>query len=161
MLRLKNISKDYYGAALLLVMGTGVLVLGMDYRMGSLSRMGAGFIPVVLGALMMLVAIAIAVTATPAGAPAAAGAHGGHGGASTGPEWRGWGCIIAGVIAFVVIGQYGGLIPATFASVFISAMGDRLNTVKSAAMLGVIMVVFGVIVFHFGLSLQLPLFHWN
>ena len=164
MLRIKNISKDYFGAALLLVLGTGVLVLGLDYRMGSLSRMGAGFIPVVLGTLMVLVAIAIAVTAAPAGQAPAAGAHGGHGGpegAATGPEWRGWGCILAGVVAFVVFGQYGGLVPASFASVFIAALGDRNNTWKNAAMVATVMVAFGVLVFHFGLSLQLPLFRWN
>ena len=166
MLRLKNISKDYFGAVLLLVLGTGVLVLGLDYRMGSLSRMGAGFIPVVLGTLMIAVAVAIAVTAAPAGQAAGAGAHGGHGGgdqegAATGPEYRGWGCILGGVVAFVVFGEYGGLVPATFVSVFIAAMGDRNNTWKNAALVASVMVAFGVIVFHFGLSLQLPLFHWN
>ena len=76
-------------------------------------------------------------------------------------EWRGWGCILAGVVAFVVFGQYGGLVPASFASVFIAALGDRNNTWKNAAMVAAVMVAFGVLVFHFGLSLQLPLFRWN
>ena len=62
---------------------------------------------------------------------------------------------------FVLLGAYGGLVPATFASVFIAAMGDRKNTWKSAALLGVVMVVFGVIVFHYGLRVQLPLFAWG
>jgi hypothetical protein len=51
-------------------------------------------------------------------------------------------------------------LPATFASVFISAMGDRNNTFKGAALLGAILTLFCLIVFHYGLSLQLPLFQW-
>ncbi|MEJ0045599.1 MAG: hypothetical protein WDN04_05275 [Rhodospirillales bacterium] len=43
------------------------------------------------------------------------------------PEWRGWICIVASVLAFVVLGKYGGLLPATFAIVFIAALGDRDN----------------------------------
>ena len=77
------------------------------------------------------------------------------------PDWRGWACILGGVIAFVVLGAYGGLMPATFASVFIAAMGDRQNTVKGAAILSAVLTVFCLVVFHFGLSLQLPLFQWG
>ena len=62
---------------------------------------------------------------------------------------------------FVVLGEYGGLVPATFASVFISALGDRTSTVKTTVFLSTILTVFCVIVFHYGLSLQLPLFHWG
>ena len=65
------------------------------------------------------------------------------------------------MLAFVVLGQWGGLVPATFASVFVSAMGERENTVKGAALLSAVLTVFCVIVFHFGLTLQLPLFQWG
>lgn len=159
MLRRKAIGRDHYGAALLIALGLVVLILGVGYRMGTLNRMGAGYIPVVLGVLMILVGIAIGVTATPAGdEPANPQTHAAHPG---GPEWRGWLCIFGGVLAFVVLGEYGGLVPATFASVFISAMGDKQSSVKNSALLGAIVVVFCVIVFHYGLTLQLPLFHWG
>ena len=160
MRRPKNLGKDHYGALLLLVLGSAVLALGLSYRMGSLNRMGAGFIPVVLGVLMVMVGIAIGVTAAPAGQEKIAHPLPGDG-TRTGPEWRGWLCILGGVLAFVVLGEHGGLLPATFASVFISAMGDRNNTVKGAALLGAILTVFCLIVFHYGLSLQLPLFQWH
>ena len=160
MRRPKNLGKDHYGALLLLVLGGAVFALGLGYKMGSLNRMGAGFIPVVLGALMVMVGIAIGVTAAPPGQETIAHPLPGDG-THTGPEWRGWLCILGGVIAFVVLGEHGGLLPATFASVFISAMGDRNNTVKGAALLGAILTVFCLIVFHYGLSLQLPLFQWH
>ena len=160
MSRFKALSKDHMGSALLIALGIGVLGLGVSYRMGTLNRMGAGFIPVVLGALLILVGLAIGLTAAPAGRETPSSGHG-HGAAATGPEWRGWLCILGGVVSFVVLGQFGGLVPATFASVFISAMGDRQSTVKAAALLATIIDVFGVIIFHYGLSLQLPLFHWG
>jgi len=159
MSRFKALGKDHKGSLLLIALGIGVLALGVTYRMGTLNRMGAGFIPVVLGALLILVGLAIGVTAAPAGSEAPS--TNAHGAVTAGPEWRGWSCILGGVVAFVVFGAYGGLVPATFAAVFISALGDRQSTLKTAAALAAIVDVFGVIVFHFGLHLQLPLFQWG
>jgi Tripartite tricarboxylate transporter TctB family len=167
MLQPKSWGKDHYGAALLIVLGMAVLAVGWGYRTGSLNRMGAGFIPVVLGVLLVVIGLAIGLTAAPvgrdAGAPSSGSlvpplpGDGGHGA----PEWRGWGCILGGVLAFVLLGRYGGLVPATFASVFIAALGDRNNTYRGAAALGAVLSVFCVIVFHYGLNLQLPLFQWG
>ena len=154
----KALSKDHVGSAILVAMGIGVLGLGVTYRIGTLNRMGAGFIPVVLGVLMILVGLAIALTSTPADQNKPS--TNAHGAVAAGPEWRGWSCILGGVVAFVVLGEFGGLVPATFAAVFISAMGDRQSTVKTSAALAAIIDVFGVIVFHYGLHLQLPLFQW-
>ena len=77
------------------------------------------------------------------------------------PDWRGWGCIIGGLLAFIALGKFGGLVPATLALVFISAMGDRQHTVKSAALLSVGVTLLGLAVFSWGLQLQFPLFRWG
>lgn len=158
--RLGKLGKDHYGALLLLAIGAVVVAMGLGYRMGTLNRMGAGFIPVVLGVLLMLVGAVLGATAAAPGRENVAHPLPGDG-THKGPEWRGWLCILGGVAAFVVIGDRGGLLPATFASVFISAMGDRNNTLKAAALLGAVLTLFCLIVFHYGLSLQLPLFQWN
>jgi len=158
MSRFKLLGKDHLGAVLLVLLGAGILAMGLGYKMGNLNRMGAGFIPVVLGVLMMLVGLAIGVTAEPPGQGQMVNPLPGHG---NGIDVRGWLCILSGVISFVVLGEYGGLVPAAFASVFISAMGDRKSTVKTSAALGAALTVFCVVVFHYGLSLQLPLFHWG
>jgi hypothetical protein len=49
-------------------------------------------------------------------------------------------------------------VPATFAIVFISALGDKMNTLKSAAILGAGVVVVAVVVFWWALQMQIPLF---
>lgn len=64
-------------------------------------------------------------------------------------------------MAFILIGKFGGLVPATFALVFISAMGDRQHTVRSAALLAVGVTLLGVAVFSWALQLQFPLFRWG
>jgi hypothetical protein len=77
------------------------------------------------------------------------------------PEWRGWFCIGASIVAFVALGKYGGLLPATFAIVFISALGDRQNTVASVAVLALACAVVCVVVFWWALQIQFPLFQWG
>ncbi len=159
--RLKGLGKDHIGGLLLIALGAAVLALGLSYRMGDLNRMGAGFVPVVLGIMMILVGVAIAVTAAPAGKRKMVNPLPGHGAHGNGIDSRGWLCILGGVAAFVGLGFYGGLMPATFASVFVSAMGDRNNTFKHAAVLAAVLTVFCLVVFHYGLRLQLPLFQWG
>ncbi|MCR2752415.1 tripartite tricarboxylate transporter TctB family protein, partial [Salmonella enterica] len=63
------------------------------------------------------------------------------------PDFRGSACILLGTLAFLLLGHYGGLLPATFAIVFISALGDRKNTVKQAFVLSLGMSVIAVVVF--------------
>ncbi|HWH80947.1 MAG TPA: tripartite tricarboxylate transporter TctB family protein [Burkholderiaceae bacterium] len=156
----RNLGKDHLGALLLLALGAGVFALGLGYRMGNLNRMGAGFIPVVLGVLMMAVGVAIGVTAAPPGRREMVNPLPGHGAHASAVDWRGWGCILGGVAGFVVLGEHGGLLPATFASVFVSAMGDRTATWKGSALLAAGATLFCLVVFHYGLNLQLPLFQW-
>ena len=154
-------TKDHVGGALLVATGAAVVVAGVGYGMGTLRQMGSGFFPVVLGVLMALVGVALLATASRASdaartEPAAETAH------LAGPamQWRGWLCILGGVLSFVVLGTHGGLVPASFAAVFVAALGDRGNSVRAAASLAALMTALGVVVFHFGLHLLLPLFTW-
>jgi hypothetical protein len=158
---MNKLTKDHAGGALLVVTGAAVVIAGIGYGTGTLRRMGSGFLPVVLGILMAAIGVVLLASArrAPAGATLEAPAGMAH---LAGPvvQWRGWLCIIAGVLSFVVLGQHGGLVPASFVSVFVAALGDRGNTWRAAAGLAALMTVSGVVVFHFGLHLLLPLFTW-
>ena len=154
MKRLINKSnRDYYGGALMFLIGLGAILQGRTYSMGTLSRMGPGFFPVSLGVILALAGAAIALSARFAEREAEEKA--------LPPEWRGWFCISLSIVAFVVLGKYGGLVPATFAIVFISALGDRQNTIKSALVLAVAIVAICLIVFWWALQMQFPLFGWG
>jgi hypothetical protein len=146
-------SKDYYGGALMILLGLGAVLAGLGYKVGTLGRMGAGFFPAAVGAILAVVGLLIAARADRGVRP---GAH-----ARSPAQWRGWTCISLGILAFVVLGEYGGLVPATFAIVFISALGDRENTARSAALLALAMVAICVLVFWWALNIQFPLFRWG
>lgn len=156
MTKWREMRKDHVAAVLLIAIGVAVFAIGVRYRMGTLVHMGAGYIPVVLGVIMTSVGLLLGILAK-AGTPQEVAEQK----LRKPPDARGVLCILLAIVAFVVLGAYGGLIPATFASVFIAALGDRHNTWRSASLLAVTMVVFGVIVFHFGLRVQLALFKWG
>jgi len=152
-----SFSKDYYAGALMVVIGLSAAYAGMSYDIGTLTSMGAGFFPVAVGVLLALVGILIATMAKdlPEPDPHPADAH------SRLPDLRGAVCIIAGTLAFIFIGKYGGLLPATFAIVFISALGDRSNTLFRAAALSIVMCAIALVVFSWALKLQLAPFAWG
>jgi hypothetical protein len=154
--------KDYYGGTLLIVIGLAAVYAGIGYRVGELAHMGPGFFPVALGALLALTGLLIAVSARgdkpSEGVSEEAVSHGHPGGM---PDIRGGICIILGILAFLLFGEYGGLLPATFAIVFISALGDRDNTLTEALLLSLAMCFIAVVVFWWALKLQLPLFQWG
>ncbi len=51
--------------------------------------------------------------------------------------------------------------PATFACVFVAAMGDRTMTYKAAALLSAFITVFGVGLFHYVLQVPMPVLEWR
>ena len=74
------------------------------------------------------------------------------------PDLRGISCIVASIVGFILIGHNFGLLPATFASVFIAAIGDRTASLREAVLLALLMCALAVGLFHFVLHIQFPLF---
>lgn len=147
--------QERWAGGLLIVLGLATFWQATTYNLGTLSSMGPGMFPAILGVLLVLLGImtlgAAAVSAEDSEEEEDMGK----------PEWRGWGCIIGGVLAFILIGRYGGLVPATFTLVFISALGDRTHTLRSALLLAAFVTVIGIVIFSWGLSLQFPMFRWG
>ncbi len=146
-----KLKRDYYAGALMLLIGVGAAVTGTGYKFGTLARMGPGFMPVMLGIVLAFLGILIAGTAL---------------GPSEDddkkflpddPQWFGWFCILAGPVLFIVLGLYLGMIPAVFACVFVCALGDNTATYKSSLILAAGITVFGVLLFHYLLSIPFPL----
>ena len=148
-----GLNKDYAGGALIFALGIAAVVEGRTYGVGTLGNMGAGYFPVAVGVMLSLTGVVIvgmAALRTTA-----------HRAAAPRPEWRGWILIAASMIAFVVLGTYGGLVPAAFAIVFIAALGDRHNRLSQALILSLSMLVVCIVVFWWALAIQLPLFQWG
>jgi len=147
--------RDFYAGGLMILFGLVMALKGPSYRLGTLMHMGPGFLPTVLGVILISLGIAIAgsAVATPEGE--------GEDLLPEHREWWAWGCILASPLAFMLFGAYGGMIPGTFACVFVAAMGDREATLKSAVVLAALVTVFGVGLFSYILQIPMPVLAWR
>lgn len=149
----RGLQRDHAAGLLIGVLGVGVLLQASSYDLGTLAHVGPGFLPMVLGVLLTGIGALIALGA---GSDEEGASVSGHEHAQAGPSARGWVCIVASVLLFVGLAQYAGLAPAIFACVFVAALGDRNARPLSTLILAAGMTAFGVIVFHYGLGVQLP-----
>lgn len=147
--------RDYYAGGLMSLIGVGVILEARRYTLGTLFHMGPGFFPIILGVTLTLVGILIA------GLAAASPANEEDLLRLPNPQWRAWFCILAGPILFIVLGTYGGLVPATFACVFVSALGDRESTLRTSFILATGITIFGVLLFSYLLQVSMPLWRWG
>ncbi|MGI4954017.1 MAG: tripartite tricarboxylate transporter TctB family protein [Janthinobacterium lividum] len=145
--------RQYLSGGLVTLLGLAVTLEARSFGLGTMARTGPGFFPLVLGGALTLVGVLIALTPD-----TEADTEAGHGFGR--PDWRGWGCILAGVLAFIVLGEEFGLAPASFACVFIAAWGDRGATLRGSLLLAAAATVVAAVVFAWALKFQLPLFRW-
>jgi hypothetical protein len=146
--------RDYYAGALMVLIGLVAANDGRNYAMGTLRQMGPGYFPVALGILLIFLGILIAGTASTGGGESeeAALPH---------SEWRGWICIIAGPVLFIILGSFTGMALAIFACVFVAALGDRQTTLRGATILAACVTVFGVLLFSYLLKIPMPIIKWG
>jgi putative Ca2+/H+ antiporter (TMEM165/GDT1 family) len=150
--------RDFYAGGLMVLLGLFIALKGSTYRPGTLMHMGPGFLPTALGVLLVLLGIAIAGVAVK---PAEDGQQEeSQRILPENPEWWGWFCILMSPVLFIFFGRYFGMIPGTFACVFIAALGDRNATWKSTIILSTVVTVFGVGLFSYFLQVPMPILTW-
>jgi putative Ca2+/H+ antiporter (TMEM165/GDT1 family) len=146
--------RDFYAGGLMILLGLGIALKGATYRSGTLMHMGPGFLPTALGILLVLIGIAIGATALgPSEEDQAI--------LPPNPQWWAWFCILMSPILFILFGRYFGMIPGTFACVFIAALGDRNRTWKSTIILATVVTAFGVGLFSYFLQVPMPILTWG
>lgn len=144
---------DYYAGALCAIIGAGAALMSWQYRVGTLTSMGPGFFPVMLGVLLAVLGVMIAMSAsdTPdATSPA-------HGPEKVGWDIRGWACIIGAPLMFILLADTVGFLPAAFFAVLISAFGDKTATLKASVLLASGMTAFAIILFVYILHVEIPI----
>ncbi len=146
--------RDFYAGGLVTLLGAVTTLDSTTYNLGTLTHMGPGMFPLMLGVVMTFLGILILGTAlvTPLGEDESI--------LPKNKEWLGWTCILAGPALFIVFGEYFGMVPAIFACVFVSSFGDRTATLKGSFLLAAGMAVFGALLFSYLLHIPFPLFRW-
>src|SRR5665213_1283293 len=85
---------------MMLVLGVGAAVIGSGYKVGTLARMGPGFMPVILGVALAFMGLLIAGTALVSSEPDDTKFM------PDNPQWFGWFCILAGPVLFIIPVSY-------------------------------------------------------
>lgn len=129
----------------LALLGVAGIVIGLDYDLGSARRMGPGFFPVVLSALLMLLALvecAACLMKPEAAQPV---------------DLRPMLAVLAAVAGFCIGMAFFGLIPAFFLTIWLATLSERGYGVLPAMVLAAVMCVVAWALFDQLLGMPIPL----
>jgi uncharacterized membrane protein len=140
-------NKDFLAGLLFLVLGVLTIFFARDYPIGVAARMGPGYFPTVLGAILCLFGIYIMLRGLRAGEPVR-GAWG----------WRPLALITLSIVTFGATMEKLGLVPALFILFLVAALAGREFRLREVLVLAAVMSAFAAAVFVYGLKLPYPLF---
>lgn len=144
-----NASRNDLAAGAMFVAFGGYFALeAMNYEFGTPLRMGPGFMPIVLGGI--LIALGIAVAAKGWGKP--------DEGLPPPWPWRGALLILGTIVFFAATIRGLGFVPVVLISGFATAMSSRRNTMLSALVITVGLCLICMLIFVIGLGLIVPWF---
>ena len=140
-------NKDFWAGLLLIAVGTLAVAIAQDYPLGTARRMGPGYFPIALGALLVLFGIYVLVK----------GLRGG------GRIEAGWSlrALIVLPLALALFGflmSRAGFVPALVVLVFASAAAGSEFKLLEIVALTVVLTALSTAVFVWGLGLPYPLF---
>ena len=141
-------TKDLVSGGIFVAAGAYFALEALNYEVGTAFRMGPGFMPLFLGAV--LAALGLAVAASGWKKPDAE--------AMLAPSWRGIALIIGVVVFFGATIRGLGFVPVVLVTAFAAAMASRLNSPVFALLLAVTLTVMCTLIFVVGLGMTVPWF---
>lgn len=145
-MRIRN-HRDFWTGIMFLVLGVLFVVFSQAYQLGTPARMGPGFFPTMLGALMALLGAAIVWQSVAAGSrEERVGSIG----------WRELFLILVSVAVFAVALPWLGSVIAIALLIGISAVASHEFSWKETAISIVVLLIMSELVFVKGLELQFP-----
>ena len=139
-------SKDLWAGVMLIVTGAVAILIARDYPFGNSLRMGPGYFPIVLGALLIVFGLVIASSGLRAGERIE-------------PNWSPRALIMLPLsfVLFGVLMDRAGFIPALVVLIVGAASAGTDFRPAEIALLTVVLTVFSVALFIWGLGLPYPL----
>lgn len=145
---------DVVAGALFVVIGLAFAIGALGYQLGTAVRMGPGYVPLVLGAVLTGLGVALVATGLirrdrPVDEDAEARGD---------IPWRAIALILAAVIIFGAGIEPLGVVPILLITTFVAAIADRRTSLRDAALISVGLTALCVLVFVVLLQLRLPVF---
>lgn len=139
-------NKDFLAGLLFILIGCLAIAVARNYPFGTTMRMGSGYFPTVLGAILILLGGWVAARGLRSGVQL----EGQWG-------WRPLGLVALSIVLFGLIMPRFGLIPALVALVFVSALAGREFRFKEVLVLTVIVSAIAAILLLYVLKMPYPL----
>lgn len=140
---------DAIGGVLLVAGGAWFALYALNYDMGTARRMGPAYFPFGIGCMVTLMGFACILDAMR------------KAGSLPRVEWRAFATICGAVLAFALIIERFGLVPATVALVLISALAEDKPRVLATIILAAALCLVGVAIFSWGLGIPMPVLRWG
>jgi hypothetical protein len=128
--------------------GLFILIESRSYSTGTLTNMGPGYFPMILGGIMILLALIMILGARTSESPVSVESG----------QLRGMAFLAAAFLAFAFTIESLGLMVAVTAAVFLAALANRRTPLLTALILAVATAVVSALLFRVGLGLQIKAF---
>jgi hypothetical protein len=138
--------KDFWAGVLYMAFGIAAIGIALDYPLGTANRMGPGYFPRGLGTLMIVLGLILVLRSFKLkGEPIRF------------PSFKPLLIVLGSVVLFGLVAPKGGLVLATIVLIIASSTASHEFRWKEAVIASLILAVFTVIAFAYGLKLQLPI----
>lgn len=138
-----KLSKDLLAGLIFIAFGVAFGYASLNYQIGTAFRMGPGYFPLVLSAIIVLLGIVIMAPAM------------------TGLPWRGLVLIIGALIFFGLTVRGLGLAPSLFVTALMSAFASRQTGPVGAVLIAAFLTAVSMLIFVWALGLPLrPIGPW-
>lgn len=137
--------KDFWAGVLFIVLGGGAVLIALDYAMGTAGRMGPGYFPRSLGGLLATLGLFLVIRSLRIDGERIAF-----------PTFKPLVIVLGSVLLFGLVLNHVGLVIATMLLVVASSFASHEFSWRWAIGSAVVMAVFVVIAFRYGLAIQIP-----
>ena len=145
-MRIRN-HRDFWSGLLFIVTGTIFVVLSRQYTLGTAAKMGPGYFPTILGAMMAGLGLLILVGSMKRGAAPLRVER---------IDFKSNLLVLLAVAVYALTLPKLGFIVALFLLIGISSMASHEFSIKTTLISSVVLLVFSWLVFVKGLELQFP-----
>lgn len=139
-------AQDFMAGIALMLLGSGGLFTSLSYPLGTTSRMGPGYFPLLVSALIVVVGLVMMMSSI------------GRGGGLPKVAWRQLIVIIAAIAVFAIGFSAFGLVPALVLTILACSFASRKVTFKTVLILTVAVPFAFWLIFVQLLSLNIPVF---
>lgn len=136
---------DTWAGAATIVLALAVVYMSFEYGLGRGGRIGPGYVPLVVGLLMLALGVLMVARAGRSPDPV-----------DTDIAWRQVGLVTAGIVAFALVLDRAGLMVAIMTTVLIAGPAAYGNTLLSTLVSGVILAAFSWALFVYFLKISIP-----